>query len=259
MSTPAADTVSTTIHLFSLSTPLPIFLASVADLRPQPLTVAKVAKWIHAPEFRSVNSLVADKSWDVLLLLRGSGDIPESLKASVRASWSITGKVPLGMVESYQDNNKSMLHPKPEDMPKLHPQAAGDNTVPRQDQSEPLALQVSPELKTWFRSFSTTHGAGPVSMFNLLSYADKGKYFGYIQAFAETLVPRYGGTPKIIGEVVDLTGDEKVWDDIAIVQYPSITHFADMLASEEYAAIDRKHKVGALKDTGVLCIVELDL
>lgn len=259
MSSLAADTGLSTIHLLSLSTPLPIFLISVAALQPQPLTVAKVAAWVHPPETVSVGSLVAGKSWDVLLVLRGGGDVPKSLKATVKASWSITAKVSSGMIENYREMNKTMLHPKPEDIPELRPRVAGGNTVPTQDRTEPLAFRVSPELEAWFHSFSATNGAGPVSMFNLLSYADKDKYMEYLKAFGESLTPQYGGTLKIYGEVVTSSVEGKVWDDVAIVQYPSITHFADMLASEEYAAIDRKHKVGALKDTGILCTMELDL
>lgn len=259
MSSAAADTVFSTIHLLALSTTLSSFLVSVAVLQPQPLAVAKVEGWVHPPENTSVDSLVTGRSWDILLVLRGGGAIPESLKATVNASWSITAKVSSGMVDNYREMNKTMLHPKPEDIPELRARATGETTVPRQDQSQALAFQVSPELDAWFRSFSTTNGAGPVSMFNVLSYADKDKYMGYIKAFGESLTPHYGGTPKIFGEVVASGGEGKVWDDVAIVQYPSITHFADMLASEEYAAIDRKHKVGALKDTGILCIVDLDL
>lgn len=256
---PAAASALATIHLLSLSTPLPNFLVSVAALEPQPLTVAKVEAWVHPPDSLSVDSVVMGKIWDVLLVLRGAGDLPESLKATVNASWSITAQVSSSMIENFRETNRNMLHPKPEDVPKLHPRIAGRNTVPRPDQSRPLAFQVSPELDAWFRSFSTTNGARPVSMFNLLSYVNKDKYMGYIEAFGESLTPHYGGTPKILGEVVAASGEEKVCDDVAIVQYPSIAHFANMLASEEYAAIDRKYKVGALKDTGILCVVELDL
>lgn len=259
MSSHAADTVLSTIHLLALSTTLSSFLVSVAALKPQPLTIAKVEAWVHPPENITVDSLVVGKTWDILLVLRGGGDIPESLKAVVNASWSITANVSSGMIDNYREMNKTMLHPKPEDIPELRPQATGENNVPKQDQSQPLAFRVSPELDAWFRSFSTTKGAGPVSMFNVLSYSNKEKYMGYIKAFGDSLTPHYGGTPKIFGEVVASSGEGKVWDDVAIVRYPSITHFANMLASEEYAAIDRKHKVGALKDTGILCIVELDL
>ena len=256
MSSPTADTALATIHLLALSTTLSSFLISAATLQPQPLTVAKVEAWVHPPEKISVESLIMGKTWDVLLVLRGGGVIPESLQEMVRTSWSITAKISSGMVENYREVNKTMMHPKPGDIPELHPRATGQN---RQDESQPLAFQVSPELDAWLHSFSTTHGAGPVSMFNLLNYADKGKYMGYIKAFGESLTPQYGGTPKIFGEVVASSGEGKAWDDVAIVQYPSIAHFADMLASEEYAAIDRKHKVGALKDTGILCVVELHL
>ena len=96
-------------------------------------------------------------------------------------------------------------------------------------------------------------------MLNLLRYASKKKYMAYVKAFGESLSPRFGGIPKIVGEVVHPEGEESGWDGIALVQYPSITHFADLLASDELARIDRKYKVGALKDTGLLCVVEIDI
>ena len=152
-----------------------------------------------------------------------------------------------------------MLHPKAEEIPKL-PHAAIDKDTPDMpEQSEPLSFQTSPEMRAWFRTFSASDGAGPVTMLNLLRYASKEKYMTYLKACGESLSPRFGGTPKIIGEVVHPEGEESGWDDIALVQYPFITHFADLLTSDELARIDRKYKVGALKDTGLLCVVEIEI
>jgi len=55
-------------------------------------------------------------------------------------------------------------------------------------------------------------------------------------------------------------GKEKgEWDEIALAHYPSILHFADMLASEDYQEVNKKYRVGSLKDTCILCTSELDL
>jgi len=49
------------------------------------------------------------------------------------------------------------------------------------------------------------------------------------------------------------------WDEIALAHYPSILHFADMLASEDYQEVNQKYRVGSLRDTCILCTSELDL
>ena len=109
-------------------------------------------------------------------------------------------------------------------------------------------------------------GAKPVTMLNLLAYASKEKYLNYIKAFSEGVGAKYGGTAKMIGEVVTSSAEHEglgdvadSWDDIALVQYPSLEHFVEMVKSEGYQEADRRWKVGALKDTGLLCVVEIDL
>ena len=46
---------------------------------------------------------------------------------------------------------------------------------------------------------------------------------------------------------------------VALAHYPSIKHFEDMLASEDYQAVNQKFRVPALKDTCILCTCELGL
>ena len=161
-------------------------------------------------------------------------------------------KVLVEVVETFRERNKAMLYPKVEEIPKLPHAASEKDTPDMPEQSEPLSFQTSPEIRAWFRTFSASDGAGPVTMLNLLRYASKEKYIAYVKAFGESFGPRFGWTPKIVGEVFHPEGEESGWDGITLVQYPSITHFADLLASDELARIDRKYKVGALKDTGLL-------
>jgi len=46
---------------------------------------------------------------------------------------------------------------------------------------------------------------------------------------------------------------------VTTAHYPSIRHFADMSASEDYQAVNHKHRVGSLRDTCILCTSELEL
>jgi hypothetical protein len=49
------------------------------------------------------------------------------------------------------------------------------------------------------------------------------------------------------------------WDEMALAHYPSLQYFADMLASEDYQAVNRKWRVPSLRDTLILCTSELGL
>jgi hypothetical protein len=51
----------------------------------------------------------------------------------------------------------------------------------------------------------------------------------------------------------------KGWDEFALASYPSILHFADMLASEDYQAVNLKYRVPALEDTLILSTSEIEI
>lgn len=101
-------------------------------------------------------------------------------------------------------------------------------------------------------------------MLNLLSFKPdlKSEYLKYGAAFAETVGSRRGGKAKLVGNVLSCSSSAegaKEWDEIALAHYPSITHFADMLASEDYQAANQRWRVGSLRDTFILCTTELGL
>ena len=117
---------------------------------------------------------------------------------------------------------------------------------------------------------------GPVSMFNLVACipAQRPRFFGYIAAFAESVGSRYGGEAQLLGagatdwssreaeglEVADpKAGGSGVWEDVALVWYPSLWHFAKLLDDGDYAAADREFKVSVLKDNPILCCTEVVL
>jgi len=87
-------------------------------------------------------------------------------------------------------------------------------------------------------------------------------YGRYGKAFAESIGSRRGGNAKVVGKVVPKQGtmdeDASGWDEIALAHYPSIRHFVDMLASEDYQEVNHRDRLPALKDTCILCTTELD-
>ena len=46
---------------------------------------------------------------------------------------------------------------------------------------------------------------------------------------------------------------------IAVAHYPSLEHFADMIASDDYQDANKKWRLPSLKDTLILCTTEVDL
>lgn len=75
-----------------------------------------------------------------------------------------------------------------------------------------------------------------------------------IQAFVPVASKR-GGNAKLVGNVVkpaadnaDSRGDisrpeTDWWNEISIVHYPSIQHFCDMLAGDDYQAINEQYRL----------------
>lgn len=103
-----------------------------------------------------------------------------------------------------------------------------------------------------------------MSMLNLLSFlpGKKASYLKYGAEFSKSIGSRRGGVAKIVGTVVyenENGGEEERWDEVALAHYPSIWHFADMLASEDYQAVNQRDRVPSLRDTAILCTSEVGL
>ena len=101
-----------------------------------------------------------------------------------------------------------------------------------------------------------------MSMLNLLAFLpDKhDSYLTYGKAFAESIGSKRGGNAKLVGNIVDPNQKKgEGWDEFALAHYPSIMHFADMLASEDYQAVNLKYRVPSLRDTCILCTSEIEI
>lgn len=249
-----------TLYLLSLSVPLPQFISSLHSASLKPLTIARVVRWIILPTTLSTSTLLAQNiHWDLLLILPSADALPTSLQSQIAHSWTVQAGVPSQLLADFESKNKRLLSPQPGDIPAL----TGSLDKP-QIASSTQSLELSPELQQWIKQFGTQEGKGAVSMLNLLAFKTgmKQEYLKYGAEFAKSIGSKRGGNAKIVGSVIHGDGLAKGgegWDEIALAHYPSINHFADMLASEDYQAVNHKHRVGSLKDTFILCTTELGL
>ena len=46
---------------------------------------------------------------------------------------------------------------------------------------------------------------------------------------------------------------------VALAHYPSLEHFADMIASEDYQDVNMRYRVPSLRDTCILCTSEVEI
>ena len=251
-----------TVHLIALAknATIPSYLHALKAAGAKPLVVSRAIRWIIKPEKLSVSKLL-NTNWDLLIITLSATPLPpECLRSdSVAEHWSISAGVPGSLVNSFHERNKRLLQPQQGDVPAL----TGSLSKPRKASSS-QGLELSDALLQWSKDFKL--GQGAVSMLNLLAF-HPGKeahdsYLRYGKAFAESIGSKRGGNAKVVGKVVPKQGtdgeDQDCWDEIALAHYPSISHFTDMLASEDYQAVNHKDRLPALRDTCILCTSELD-
>jgi hypothetical protein len=134
--------------------------------------------------------------------------------------------------------------------------------TPPIENEEEVEFPLTPSLRALLAKFSTEY-AGPVTMFNLLSFHEGmfPQYQKYMDGFMEVLGPKYGTQPRLLGPLVKGTeeeGDEKPWDMVGWIHYPAAASFGRMLEDEAYKGLDRRYKKGVVRDNPILMIVELE-
>lgn len=226
-----------------------------------PIIKAKVIRWIIPPRNITKSELLEPPCpWHLLLILPGTGGIPEKLQRLVAAEFRVTVGIPGKLLEGFKERNETLLRSKDGDGRQL----TGSLNKP-QIANTTKDLELDDELKRWIDSVDSSGdqvGKGPVSMLNLLAFSPgkKEEYLKYGQAFAESIGSRRGGIAKIVGTVVKDAaneGEKGQWDEVAVAHYPSLKHFADMIASEDYQEVNHQFRVGSLKDTLILCTSEI--
>lgn len=250
-----------TVHLVSLAaaTTVRSFLQALSSTSVKPLVVSKVIRWIIRPKQINVSELLNPrKPWDLLLITPSTTSLPSALTKLIECHWSTTTGIPSRLTSDFASKNERLLHPDPKSIPAL----TGALDKPRLG-STSQTLELSPGLNSWVKDFAITHaGKNAVSMLNLLAFKpDKHEsYLTYGKAFAESIGAKRGGNAKLVGNIVDENQQKGTgWDEFALAHYPSILHFADMLASEDYQAVNLKYRVPSLRDTCILCTSEIEI
>jgi hypothetical protein len=261
-----------TIHLIALSpsTSLASYLHTLHSSVPRSkiLITSKVIRWIITPTTIDAQRLLNPKSpWTLLLILVGTDPLPASLATpAVLDHWTSVAGIPSRLTADFARANDQLLHPRPEAIPAL----TGSLDKPRMGTTS-QTLELSPGLLEWIASFrSTRAGSSPLSMLNLLAFKEgmKPSYLKYGAAFAESIGKRRGGVAKLVGNIIvddaakpkqDVGAGGGKWDEFALASYPSVLHFADMLAGEDYQEVNQGYRVPALQDTLILCTSEIEV
>ncbi|PGH28137.1 hypothetical protein AJ80_00027 [Polytolypa hystricis UAMH7299] len=257
-----------TLHLLSLKPGIKPESVAQSLRKAQGVEVIVASRprgFVVRPEILDVPTLLNTK-WDLLLLLRSSGNgIPADLHASfVKDEYTVHAGIPSRLLSTYPEKNARLWR----EAPSAPLTGALDEARGKPSSQN---LELSPALFEFMDELVKVHDKS-VTMLNLLHFHKDGKphYYKYGQGFIPVAGKR-GGDAKIVGNVVkpgpgqcDSRGDankpeDEWWNEISIVHYPSIRHFCDMLAGADYQEINAKYRLGALRDTFLLCTTELDI
>ncbi|KAI0432572.1 hypothetical protein F5Y09DRAFT_135890 [Xylaria sp. FL1042] len=267
-------------HLIALkdgTTPSTL-LSSLRKAGISPIVQARVFRWMILPTQLSAGYLLARNiHWDMLLVLPENTQIPTSLRTtSIAAEWTATVGTSAKLLSNYAPLNAELLHPRAP----VAPASLDLEAAARADSSQ--NLELTPELAEFIASLPAHLRSHPVSMLNLLSFnpGKQAQYVKYGQEFSARVGARHGGRVKIVGKVTgsgvggrrgeeeedDATNKQQQqqqqqqkegWDEIAFVHYPTIAHFASMAGDKDYQDVNHKYRLGALKDTFIICVLEI--
>jgi hypothetical protein len=243
------------LYIISLtpSSPIPSFLSSLRKHSIKPIIQSKVVRWIILPTKISTSPLLAHNiHWDLLLVLPSGTPLPAAIRSQIASLWTVAAGVPSRLLKDFSSKNQNLINPKP-------------GSVKPPDRSNALkgktsqTLELSTELEDWISNLPSQSRTHAVSMLNLLAFnpGRKDQYLKYGAEFAARIGSRHGGDAKIVGNVVSGQGKDDGWDEIAIAHYPSLEHFAAMLGSRDYQEVNQEYRLGALKDTFILCTMEI--
>lgn len=195
------------------------------------------------------NDPLATEKWDLLLLLESNPNtpdpIPNNLRHTITTEYKITTGIPSKLLQRYPTHNETLKR-QSSSIPltgSLNKFLSGGSKSTSQN------LEISPSLLSFMDELTKTH-TGPVTMLNLLHFHQpngKASYYQYGQAFIPVAGKR-GGDAKLVGNVVapqmqDGVRGSEGWNEISLVHYPSIRHFCDMLAGDDYQAINEKYRL----------------
>ncbi|KAL4941687.1 hypothetical protein BDV06DRAFT_177536 [Aspergillus oleicola] len=256
-----------TLHLLSLtSISAQSFVIDLRKSNTRVIVASRPRRVIISPTILDTNTLLSEP-WDLLLLLQPPSNTPDApfpptLASRIKKEYKLPVGIPSKLLGTYPQRDAELKR----NASGIPLTGSLDKLGNVNDVGKGQNLEVSPELFSFMNEFSRVHDA-PVTMLNLLHFHEKGgkqNYYKYGQGFNPVAAKR-GGSAKLVGNVIQPAGGaqdkrpEDWWNEISIVHYPSIRHFCDMLAGEDYQEVNRKYRLGALKDTFLLCTTEFDV
>ncbi|KAI1105953.1 hypothetical protein F4804DRAFT_303012 [Jackrogersella minutella] len=244
------------LHLINLrdGVSLGSFLGKLRWTGIKPVVQARVVRWMIHPTQISVGHLIGRNiRWDLLLILEETDVIPYEAQLDVDAIWSASCGVSSKALAGYAAANAKLLYPPPGSVKPAEPHTIEPSTTSQN-------LETSLELCEWIAALPTELRDHPVSMLNLLAFnpGRKDQYKRYGDAFTSDVGSRHGGKVKLVGRVAGGQAEDDGWDEIALVHYPSVQHFAAMAASPDYQEANHHYRLDSLKDTFILCVMEVD-
>ncbi|PKX99372.1 uncharacterized protein P174DRAFT_456848 [Aspergillus novofumigatus IBT 16806] len=265
-----------TLHLLALapSTTAESFLRQLRQSSAVKVILASRPRHIVILPTLIDSNLLRTTKWDLLVLLQPSSvtkeaaleSLPPNLQPLVQQEYRLAVGIPSKLLSGYDERDTSLKR----DASSIP--LTGSLANARQKSSS-KNLELSPDLLAFMDTLARTHN-GPVTMLNLLHFHHpngKKSYYQYGQAFIPVASKR-GGNAKLVGNVIRPASTAPVdsrgsvdrpetdwWNEISLVHYPSIRHFCDMLAGEDYQAINEKYRLSALRDTFLLCTTEFDV
>jgi len=244
-------------HLLNLKDNLQphTFLSNLHEVDPSTKVIVASKPRHFVVKATTQDASILNKPWDLMLLLQGpNASLPSSLQKHVSSSYSLPVGIPSKLLSAYPEKNARLIKEAPS------AGLTGSLENPKMPDSS-QKLELSPELLKFMEELMEEHD-GPVTMLNLLKFKAGGKesyyQYGQVSCFLLSLrqdtvwlikiqtqhfikvAGKRGGDAKIVGNVISKDSD---WNEISIVHYPSIKHFCDMLAGEDYQAINDEFRL----------------
>ncbi|CAG8229658.1 unnamed protein product [Penicillium nalgiovense] len=263
-----------TLHLLTLtkSTDAQSFLQKLRQSPSTRVIVASRPRHVVIHPNILDNHPLASNPWDLIVLLQVTqpneqGPIPSALRRLITNEYIITTGIPSKLLSDYQARDSRLKN----DASSIPLTGSLDKVVREGSKEASQNLEVSPELLRFMNELSKTH-KGPVTMLNLLHFHHpdgKKNYHQYGQAFIPVAGKR-GGSAKLVGNVVPPASEKSDsrgsrnrsqqdwWNEISIVHYPSIRHFCDMLAGEDYQAINERYRLSVSALNALLTFIPIE-
>ncbi|KAF2400577.1 hypothetical protein EJ06DRAFT_397269 [Trichodelitschia bisporula] len=233
------------LHLIALKREqsVPAFLAHIRSESINPLVQARPLRWIILPTKRSQHLLAHNIHWDVLLILPDGDALSSTTKTYTDHIWSASVKFPAALSDGYAKFNSTLLNAPAPQIPPLSGK-----------------YPVANELADFHSKLPDRYRSHPVSMLNFLAFHPnkREQYSAYGTAFRDKISPKYETHTKLMGHIAGDQARAEGWDEMLLVHQPSLRHFATMADDDEYHEINQTYRLGALKDTFILCVVEVD-